>query len=84
MGLFASLQDKLDQAREYLEQSLEIFNELGPDYKRESFWPLIFLAEVAFNQERPEVARVLYQESANNLRKIGDMYWLALLVRRLG
>jgi predicted ATPase/DNA-binding SARP family transcriptional activator len=84
LGLFASLRGDLAQARSYLEQSLDIFDELGPSYQQDSYWPQIFLAEVAFNQERTEEARRLYQDSASKLRKIRDKYWLALLVRRLG
>ena len=84
LGLFASLRGDLEQARSYLEQSLDIFDELGSAYQNDSYWPQIFLAEVAFNQERTEEARKLYQESASNLRKIREKYWLALLVRRLG
>ena len=84
LGLFASLQDDFEQARSYLEQGLEIFNELGPAHERESSWPLIYLGDVAFTQDQFEEARKPYQKCANILREARDKISLALTVRRLG
>ncbi len=84
LGLFASLQENLEQARSYLEQSLDIFDELGPAHKGESSWPLIYLGDVAFSQDRLDEARKLFQKCANTLREVRDKISLALAVRRLG
>ena len=84
LGLFASLQENFEEARSYLEQGLEIFNEMGPAHKREKFWPLIYLGDIIFGQGRPEEARKYYEESARTLREVQDKYTLALAVRRLG
>jgi len=84
LGLFASLQENLEEARSYLEQGLEIFNEMGPAHRREKFWPLIYLGDIIFGQGQPEEARKYYEESANTLREVQDRYTLALAVRRLG
>jgi tetratricopeptide (TPR) repeat protein len=84
LGLFASLQDNLEQARSYLEQSLTIFNELAPLNKRNSIEALTYLGEVVFNQDQLDEARTLYQEIVNTLRETGDKISLALVIRRLG
>jgi tetratricopeptide (TPR) repeat protein len=84
LGLFASLQDNLKQARSYLEQSLVIFDELAPVNRRGATEALIYLGDVAFIQSQFDEARKLYQKSANMLQETGDKISLALAIRRLG
>jgi predicted ATPase/DNA-binding SARP family transcriptional activator len=84
LGLFASLQDNLVEARSYLEESFAIFNEVSSVNKRNSVETLTYLGEVAFNQGKHDEARTLYQECVYILEETGDKISLALVFRRLG
>ena len=84
LGLFACLQNDLEQARLYLEQSLDLFEELKPAHKWEFSEVHIYMGDVAFGQNCIKEARLHYERSAKTLREAGDRLTLALAVRRLG
>jgi predicted ATPase/DNA-binding SARP family transcriptional activator len=84
LGMLASIQGNNVEARSFLEQSLEIWREMGADGKMGSSRTLQFLGDVALNQDEPERARSLYEESAAIWREHGEMNFLAYSVRRLG
>jgi tetratricopeptide (TPR) repeat protein len=72
------------EARTFLEQSLEIWQEMGTAGNTGRTWALIFLGDVALNHSRPDWARSLYEETVSILRELGDLSFLAYSVRRLG
>jgi predicted ATPase len=84
LGLIENIQGNYQRARSFLEQSLKIWREMGSAGKMGSSWTLIFLGDSALNQEKGELARKFYEEADTVLREIGDINFLAYLVRRLG
>jgi predicted ATPase/DNA-binding SARP family transcriptional activator len=84
LGLLESIQGNYVEARALLEQSLEIWREMGFAGKMGGSWTLMFLGDVALNQDAAERARSLYQESFAILSEHGNMNFLAYAVRRLG
>jgi non-specific serine/threonine protein kinase len=83
LGLVENIKGNYAEALTYLEQSLEIWREIGPAGKTGSTWTLIFLGDVALNHSNPEWARSLYEETVAILRELGDLNFLAYSVRRL-
>lgn len=83
LGLLENIQGNYAEARTHLEQSLEIWRELGPEGKTGSTWTLIFLGDVALNHSNPDWARSLYEETVAFLRELGDLNFLAYSIRRL-
>ena len=84
LGLFACLQNDLEKARLYLEQSLDLFEEIEPAHKWEFSEAHIYMGDVAFGQNCVKEARMHYERSVKTLREAGDRFTLALAVRRLG
>jgi tetratricopeptide (TPR) repeat protein len=84
LGLLENIKGNYSEARSFLEQSLDIWRELGSAGKMGKAWTLIFLGDAALNHDEPEWARSLYEESSAILREHGDMNFLAYSVRRLG
>jgi tetratricopeptide (TPR) repeat protein len=84
LGMLASIQRNYVEARSLLEQSLEIWREMGAEGKMGSSRTLQFLGDVALNQDEQERARSLYEESAAIWREHGEMNFLAYSLRRLG
>jgi predicted ATPase/DNA-binding SARP family transcriptional activator len=84
LGLLENIQGNYPEARSFLEQSLEIWRDMGPKGKMGSAWSLIFLGDVALNNGDLKRACTLYEESARVLREIGDINFLAYSLRRLG
>jgi predicted ATPase/DNA-binding SARP family transcriptional activator len=84
LGLLENIKGNYSEARLFLEQSLNIWREMGSAGKMGAAWTLIFLGDVALNHDEPEWARSLYEESSAVLRERGDMNFLAYSVRRLG
>jgi tetratricopeptide (TPR) repeat protein len=84
LGLLASMQGNYVEARSFLERSLEIWRLMGSDGRMGGSWTLMFLGDVALNQDAAEAARSLYEESFAILREHGNMNFLAYAVRRLG
>jgi non-specific serine/threonine protein kinase len=78
------MQGNYVEARSFLERSLEIWRLMGPDGRMGGSWTLMFLGDVALNQDAAERARSLYEESFAILREQGNMNFLAYAVRRLG
>lgn len=83
LGLHASIHGNYEQAQTLLEQSLQIWQEMGPEGGLGSSWTLIFLGEVALHQEQPERARLLLENANTILREIGDHNFLAYSIRNL-
>ena len=84
LGLFEHLQGHLESAGSLLDQSLEIWTELGPSYLFEKGWTLCFRGDVAFSQDEADLARTFYQESVDIFRGYRDKNFLAYSIRRLG
>jgi non-specific serine/threonine protein kinase len=84
LGLIENIKGNYLEARTLLEQSLEIWRKLGPEGKMGRAWTLIFLGDLALNQNLMEQARSFYEEANTFLREIGDANFLAYSVRRLG
>jgi predicted ATPase/DNA-binding SARP family transcriptional activator len=83
LGLLENIEGNYAKARTFLEQSLEIWREIGPEEKTGSTWTLIFLGDVALNSSNPDWARSLYEETVAILRELGDLNFLAYSLRRL-
>jgi len=83
LGLHASIHSDYEGAQTLLEQSLQIWQEMGPDGRLGSSWTLIFLGEVALHQEQSERARLLLENANTILREIGDHNFLAYSIRHL-
>lgn len=84
LGLTENIQGNYQQAQTLLEQSLTIWRDMGLAGRTGSGWTLIFLGDGALNQGKSELARSYYEEAKMFLREIGDVNFLAYLVRRLG
>lgn len=83
LGLLENIKGNFAQAKSFLEQSLEIWREMGVDGKMGSVNTLIFLGDVALNNNESESARSLYEEATVILREPGDTNFLAYTTRRL-
>jgi tetratricopeptide (TPR) repeat protein len=83
LGLLENIKGHYAEARTLLEQSLEIWREMGPEGNTGSTWTLIFLGDVALTSSNPDRARSLYEETVAFLRELGDLNFLAYSVRRL-
>lgn len=84
LGLLENIQGNYPEALSFLEQSLAIWREIGSEGKTGSAWTLIFLGDVAFNQNDIDKARSFYTEAIAFLRQVGDKNFLSYSVRRLG
>jgi len=84
LGLLENIQENYLEARSFLEISLGMWREMGPDGKVGASWTLTFLGDVALNQNHLNEARFIYEETVSILREIGDKNFLAYSVRRLG
>jgi tetratricopeptide (TPR) repeat protein len=83
LGLLENIGGNYLEARSFLEQSLEVWREMGSKGKMGSAWTLAFLGDAALNHDEPERARSLYEESVAILRGLGDLNFLAYAARRL-
>jgi non-specific serine/threonine protein kinase len=83
LGLLENIEGNYAKSRTYLEQSLEIWRELGEEGKTGSAWTMIFMGDVALTNSNPAWARLLYEETIAILRELGDLNFLAYSVRRL-
>ena len=84
LGLTENIQGNYQQAQTLLEQSLAIWRDMGHEGKMGRSWTLIFLGDGALNQGKSELARSYYEEARVFLSEIGDINFLAYLVRRMG
>jgi tetratricopeptide (TPR) repeat protein len=84
LGLLENIQGNYPQAHSFLEQSLVIWREMGPNGKTGSIWALNFLGDLALNQNDINQARSFYTEAITFLRQVGDKNFLSYSVRRLG
>ena len=85
LGLLENIQGNYPEARSFLEQSLEIWREMGADGKLEYAMSLAHLGDVALNCNEKQEARTLYDESEAVLRgpDVGDINFLGYPIRRL-
>ncbi|MGZ9234513.1 MAG: AfsR/SARP family transcriptional regulator [Anaerolineales bacterium] len=83
LGLVENISGNYAEARKLLEQSLEIWREMGPEGKTGSTWTMIFLGDAALKHSNPDWARSLYEDTVAILRELGDLNFLAYSVRRL-
>ena len=83
LGLLENIRGNYQEARELLEESLEVWRTMGPDGRTGSAWTLIFLGDVALNLYENEWARSLYEESVSILKEPGDINFSAYSIRRL-
>jgi predicted ATPase len=83
LGLIENIQGNYQEARSFLEQSLAIWHEMGSEGDTGRSWTLIFLGDAALNQNKPELARTFYEEARGILSELGDINFLAYLIRRL-
>jgi predicted ATPase/DNA-binding SARP family transcriptional activator len=83
LGLLENIRGNYQEAKELLEQSLDVWRAMGTDGRTGSAWSLIFLGDVALNLYEPERAHSLYQESVSLLKEPGDINFLAYSIRRL-
>ncbi len=84
LGLIENVQGNYAHARSLLQQGLELLRELGPEGKTEYIWALIFLGDVAMNQDDLNGAQMFYAECATILGEIQDRNFRAYPARRLG
>ena len=83
LGLFEHLRGNLSKARALLEQSRDIWLELGPPFKLQKSWTLNFLGDVAFSQGDLNQALLFFEQSTAIFREFKDKAFLAYAVRRL-
>lgn len=84
LGLLQNIEGNYAAAHPLLEQSLEIWQEIGPAADLERAIGLIFIGDVAINQGQRDRAKSLYEESIAGLERAGDLNWRGYAVRRLG
>jgi tetratricopeptide (TPR) repeat protein len=84
LGLLENIQGNYTAARTLLEESLEIWQRLGPSAGGARAISLTFLGDLALIQDQDEEARRLYEESVRILAERMDSNWQAYSVRRLG
>jgi non-specific serine/threonine protein kinase len=84
LGLLENIGGNYGKARSFLEQSLDIWRQMGADGRGGRATTLMFLGDVALTKNESGWARSLYEESAAILRELGDINFLAYAVRRLG
>jgi len=85
LGLLENILGNYQEARSFLEQSLEVWREMGREGKLGYAMSLAFLGDVALNTDESEWANSLYQESATVLKApdLGDLNFLGYATRRL-
>lgn len=85
LGLNATMRGSYVEARTLLEESLEIWRAMRAELKVRigSSLTLLYLGDVAMQQEEPAFARSLLEECVQILRKEGEKNYLAYAVRRL-
>jgi tetratricopeptide (TPR) repeat protein len=85
LGLLENIRGNYQEARIFLEQSLETWREVGAEGTLGYALTLNFLGDVVLNCNERELARSLFNESITILRqKLGDTNFLAYSLRRLG
>jgi predicted ATPase/DNA-binding SARP family transcriptional activator len=84
LGLIETIQGNYAQARSLLQEGLDLLPESGPENKTEYIYALIFLGDVALNQDDLIEAQMFYEQCYSILRNIHDRNWIAYVVRRLG
>jgi len=84
LGLIEIIQGNYKQAQKFLKQSLAIWRDMGSKGKMGKSWTLILLGDGALIQVKSELARSFYEEARKLLLEIGDINFLAYLVRRTG
>jgi tetratricopeptide (TPR) repeat protein len=84
LGLMENVNGNYLEAQRYLEESLALWREIGPEGRFGRAWTLVFLGDVALNRDNTKIARELYVEVVSILRGTGDINFLAYAVRRLG
>ncbi|HEY3311283.1 MAG TPA: BTAD domain-containing putative transcriptional regulator [Anaerolineales bacterium] len=84
LGMTASERGDCAEAHRRLEESFEMWKQLGPKYKSETGWTMIFLGDVAFSESDMETAGSYYQIAASLLSEIENKNILANPLRRLG
>jgi tetratricopeptide (TPR) repeat protein len=82
LGVNATAQGDYSLARSYLEQSLEIWQEL--EEKTYAAWSYVFRGEVAMLQGDTSGAQELYLQAISLLREAQDYPFLAVPLRRIG
>jgi non-specific serine/threonine protein kinase len=83
LGLLENILGNYRQARAFLEESLKIWRDRGPEGRMGSAVTLNFLGDAALNHGELVWARSLYEEAVTILREPGDLNFLAYAVRRL-
>ena len=85
LGLLENTRGNYQEARTFLEQSLEIWREVGAKGRLGYTMALTFLGDVVLNNDEREWARSLFAESITILRtEFRDTNFLAYSVRRMG
>jgi predicted ATPase/DNA-binding SARP family transcriptional activator len=83
LGLLENIQGNYSKARSFLEQSQLVSREMGVEGRNNLAWTLLFLGELALNQDQMKQARQHFEESAAILRELENVNYLAYAVRRL-
>jgi predicted ATPase/DNA-binding SARP family transcriptional activator len=72
------------KARSLLEESLDVWQRLGPEYKMDIVLTLNFLGDVAFSEGDLIEAQTLYEKCIAAFKEIRDQNFLAYTIRHLG
>jgi non-specific serine/threonine protein kinase len=83
LGLFETIAGNYPAARTLLEESVEIWRQMGPPRTLAGTISLTFLGDLALQQNENERARALYEESISDLTQPSDLNFHAYAVRRL-
>jgi tetratricopeptide (TPR) repeat protein len=83
LGWLDNIQGNYQEAVSSLEQSLEIWREMGAEGRMGMAQTLMYLGDVALNQRNTDMARSLYMEVALILGELGEISVLAYSIRRL-
>jgi tetratricopeptide (TPR) repeat protein len=84
LGLTENILGNYEAARDFLEQSRGIWEGMGEEGRFPQANTLLFLSDLAINQDKDEWATELLTEASEMLRGPGDLNFLAYAVRRLG
>jgi non-specific serine/threonine protein kinase len=84
LGLFEMSQGNYAAAQDFLDQSMAMWETLGPVRSLGSAITLTFLGDLALYQNKTARASALYEESIRHLSEPSDLNFQAYAVRRLG
>jgi tetratricopeptide (TPR) repeat protein len=83
LGLVENFYGNFARARSLLQQGLNLLQGSALENKTDYLYALMFLGDVALNQQNFQEARMYYEQCYAELKAMDDRNWLAYVARRL-